>query len=371
MKLLPKNLSFIPGALGIMSVSSSQFASAQVPQKPNIVIIYADDLGYGDASCYGATKLSTPNIDRVAIQGLRFTNAHCTSATSTPSRYSLLTGEYAWRKKGTGVATGDATAIIQPGRATIASIMKNDPWQINNLAINPKYRSKLKELRKAVQDRIPEINDVILMPEYQMSQRIAETKVTPYEFRTDQKNYPLKEIVATANLSGQGERVIKKQLKQLTHSNSNVRYWAAVGLDGQKDAIKPYKSIILASLNDTDPAVQIVVAGIAFKQFQDEQAKNILEKYTSEENGLLILQALQTIQYMRDAGKSFLPVLHQVKERFSKKVKEIDDNYNIVSITAATLHFLNGEALFFTEFEKWMPDSQLKEDKTVRFGNYP
>ncbi len=93
-------------------------------EKPNIIIIYADDLGYGDVSCYGATKISTPNIDRVAKQGLRFTNAHATSATSTPSRYSLITGEYAWRKKGTGVATGDATAIIQPGRTTIATILK-------------------------------------------------------------------------------------------------------------------------------------------------------------------------------------------------------------------------------------------------------
>ncbi len=125
MKLFPKNLSFIPGALGIMSVASSQFTYAQTPQKPNIVIIYADDLGYGDVSSYGAIKISTPNIDRFAKQALRFTNAHSTSSTSTPSRYSLLTGEYAWRRKGTGVATGDATAIIQPGCTTIASIMKN------------------------------------------------------------------------------------------------------------------------------------------------------------------------------------------------------------------------------------------------------
>ena len=113
------------GALGIMSVASSQLAGAQASEKPNIVIIYADDLGYGDVSCYGATKISTPNIDRLAKQGLRFTNAHCTSATSTPSRYSLLTGEYAWRKKGTGVATGDAIAIIKPGRTTLASVMQN------------------------------------------------------------------------------------------------------------------------------------------------------------------------------------------------------------------------------------------------------
>jgi arylsulfatase A-like enzyme len=93
-------------------------------KQPNIVIIYADDLGYGDVSSYGSTTISTPNIDRVAGQGLLFTNAHCTSATSTPSRYSLLTGEYAWRKKGTGVATGDAPALITPGRTTMATVLQ-------------------------------------------------------------------------------------------------------------------------------------------------------------------------------------------------------------------------------------------------------
>jgi arylsulfatase A-like enzyme len=92
---------------------------------PNIVLIYADDLGYGDVSCYGATRVTTPNIDRFAEQGLRFTNAHCTSSTCTPSRYSLLTGEYAWRKTNTGILTGDAPAIITPGRTTIASVLKN------------------------------------------------------------------------------------------------------------------------------------------------------------------------------------------------------------------------------------------------------
>ena len=132
---------FIPGALGLISVATSQATSAQSPEKPNIVIIYADDLGYGDASCYGATKITTPNIDRLAQQGLRFTNAHCTSATSTPSRYSLLTGEYAWRKKGTGVATGDAKAIIQPGRIKL----------LFSRAIIPQNQGIVKELTDLLQ----------------------------------------------------------------------------------------------------------------------------------------------------------------------------------------------------------------------------
>ncbi len=113
----------IQGTLGFVTIALSSTLNAQTTSMPNIIIIYADDLGYGDVGCYGATRLSTPNIDRLARQGLRFTNAHCTSATSTPSRYSLLTGEYAWRRKGTGVLPGDASAIIQSGRITLASVM--------------------------------------------------------------------------------------------------------------------------------------------------------------------------------------------------------------------------------------------------------
>ena len=109
----------------LLSAAALSLPGCKSNDKPNIIIIYADDLGYGDVSCYGSSTISTPNIDRLASQGLRFTNAHCTSASSTPSRYSLLTGEYAWRRQGTGIATGDASAIIKPGRITIATLLKN------------------------------------------------------------------------------------------------------------------------------------------------------------------------------------------------------------------------------------------------------
>ena len=94
------------------------------PTRPNIVLIYADDLGYGDLSCYGARALRTPNMDRLAKAGLRFTDGHAPAATCTPSRYALLSGEYAWRKEGTGILPGDAALIIEPGRLTLASMLR-------------------------------------------------------------------------------------------------------------------------------------------------------------------------------------------------------------------------------------------------------
>jgi arylsulfatase A-like enzyme len=104
--------------------SSVPAAEANLTRLPNIVYIYGDDIGYGDFSCYGAKSVQTPSVDRLAKEGLRFTTAYCSSATCTPSRYSLLTGEYAFRQKGTGVLPGDAALIIKPGRATLPSILK-------------------------------------------------------------------------------------------------------------------------------------------------------------------------------------------------------------------------------------------------------
>ena len=84
-----------------------------------IVLIYGDDLGYGDLGCQGAVRVKTPHMDRLAREGLKHTSAYCTSATCTPSRYGLLTGEYPWRRKGTTVLPGDANLVIEPGRTTL------------------------------------------------------------------------------------------------------------------------------------------------------------------------------------------------------------------------------------------------------------
>lgn len=97
----------------------------QDPEKPNVIVILADDLGYGDLKCYGAKNVETPNVDRLASEGIRFTNAHATAATSTPSRYSLLTGEYAWRRPDTDIAAGDAKMIIRPEQFTMADMFKS------------------------------------------------------------------------------------------------------------------------------------------------------------------------------------------------------------------------------------------------------
>jgi len=98
-------------------------------QNPNIIFVMADDMGYGDLSCYGAAKISTPNMDKVANEGMLFTDAHSSSAVCTPSRYSVLTGRYCWRTwRKSGVGGGFSLPLIDPARTTVASLLKKNGY---------------------------------------------------------------------------------------------------------------------------------------------------------------------------------------------------------------------------------------------------
>lgn len=93
-------------------------------QRPNVVLIVADDLGYGDVSAYGQGNIPTPNIDRLANGGVCFTDGHACSATSTPSRYALFTGMYPWKKEGTHILPGDAPLLIPTTQFTMPRMFK-------------------------------------------------------------------------------------------------------------------------------------------------------------------------------------------------------------------------------------------------------
>ena len=103
--------------------------SAMAARKPNVIVIMADDLGYGDLGCYGATRVKTPHIDQLAAEGVRFTSGYCSASTCTPTRYSFLTGNYAFRRPGTGIAAPNNPAIIKAGTPTVASLLKSGGYK--------------------------------------------------------------------------------------------------------------------------------------------------------------------------------------------------------------------------------------------------
>jgi len=111
-------------AITIGCSSPKQIMEGKPSDQPNIVFIYMDDLGYGDLSAYGASEISTPNIDRIANGGIRFTNGYATSSTCTPSRYAILTGVYPWRNKDAKILPGTAPLLISTSQMTVPKMLK-------------------------------------------------------------------------------------------------------------------------------------------------------------------------------------------------------------------------------------------------------
>lgn len=109
--------------------SNQQKEKSTVNDQPNVVIIYLDDLGYGDVGIYGAKGLETPNIDALAEGGVQFTNGYATSATCTPSRYGLLTGVYPWRNKDAKILPGTAPLLIGTEQMTVPKMLKEKGYQ--------------------------------------------------------------------------------------------------------------------------------------------------------------------------------------------------------------------------------------------------
>jgi arylsulfatase A-like enzyme len=126
------------------------------PAAPNIIVILADDIGWGDASCYGATKISTPNIDRLAREGRRFDNGYSSAAVCTPTRYSLITGEYGWRGSSIGVnrgvANGASPLLIPTDRPTAPGLLQQagyrtaiiGKWHLGFGLEKPDYNKELR-----------------------------------------------------------------------------------------------------------------------------------------------------------------------------------------------------------------------------------
>lgn len=110
-----------PASLMVTSCAESGNTEAR---RPNVIVILADDMGYGDVSAYGASSLSTPNIDRLANEGVSFLNGYATSATSTPSRYALFTGSYPWKNPNAKILPGDAPLLISPDQFTMPKMLQ-------------------------------------------------------------------------------------------------------------------------------------------------------------------------------------------------------------------------------------------------------
>lgn len=143
---------FLISLLAMICIGAADRSAAAPVARPNIVFILSDDIGYGDLGCYGAQRVKTPNLDRIAREGVRFTDAHAPASVCTPTRFAFLTGKYAWRQPGTGIAPGNATLLIPTSTPTVASVLKKvgyntglvGKWHLGLGTSEPDFNAELK-----------------------------------------------------------------------------------------------------------------------------------------------------------------------------------------------------------------------------------
>jgi hypothetical protein len=128
-----KSLSLGMAALSLTGLRTgiAQASKSKIPNKPNIIFILADDMGYGDVACYNnRSQIPTPNMNRLAEEGIKFTDAHTPSAVCTPTRYGFLTGRYCWRSSlKRGVLGGYSQPLIEKDRMTVATLLKDQGYE--------------------------------------------------------------------------------------------------------------------------------------------------------------------------------------------------------------------------------------------------
>lgn len=242
--------------------------------------------------------------------------------------------------------------LVEPRPIEYLYDLHEDKWEVDNLAFKPEFENKLKEMREVLFNDIINIKDILFLPEYEIAEISKNT--TAYEYR-DEDEFYINNIVETAYLVGQGKDVIEEQIKLLNDDNKFVRYWAAIGLHAQGEEITKHKKDILNALDDKYPCVKIEMAGLAYKYFNSQEAKTILELYARNENYHLSLQALQTIEYLEEKAADFEQVLRDILANFkSLEAKEKKQFYNHICCIELTFHNLYGEPIYYDHMKKYL-----------------
>ena len=201
--------------------------------------------------------------------------------------------------------------------------IKDDLWEINNLANDPAHKERLQKMRQQLESEIISKRDVMLLPEYEIA-KISENG-TAYEFRLDDKNYPIKEVLAAASLSGfRSSEVTQKQVALLNDPNRFVRYWAALGLMSQsKQDLAPYQTEIAAAMNDTYPPAGSTAAVVVWNNFETPAAEQKVKEYLQFENWQINLRMLNYLFYINNR-EPFVAAIAELRERSNRGVAKAE-----------------------------------------------
>lgn len=204
--------------------------------------------------------------------------------------------------------------LFTPRSAEYLFDTAHDPWEMNNLAEDEHHRERVQTMRHAMGSRILRGRDVLFLPEYELALH-ADCGKPPYQFRTDQQQYPLDAILQAAELSGRrGADVANQQVSLLTDTNGVVRYWAALGLLCQSDeTLIGFSDQLARALDDPYPPVRITAAAICWSAFLHPGSIAVLTHYAEGENQHLALLSLNYMLYLPPSEQFLLTVsaIHQ------------------------------------------------------------
>ncbi|WP_206081863.1 sulfatase [Maribellus sediminis] len=231
-------------------------------------------------------------------------------------------------------------SYFEPRPAEYLFDIKNDLWETNNLANNPAYSEVLQRMRNQLDNELEKARDVLFLPEYEIG--LISEKQTPYEFRKNDASYPFDRIYQAAKLSGkQGADITKTQVELLKNKNKVVRYWAIMGLRSQPvEFLEAYKTKVEQSIGDEYPPASVAAAAIAFRNWQNKNAEQVLMEACKSENLDISLLAINFLMYTENK-QPFVDTIWEV-------YKMPDRDYNV---KAACMDFLGSLNLVPNNYE--------------------
>ncbi|MFI3262654.1 MAG: sulfatase-like hydrolase/transferase [Rikenellaceae bacterium] len=211
------------------------------------------------------------------------------------------------------------TEILEPRDIEYLYDLKEDRWETINLAKSQEYKHIISKMRKALTKYLIDNRDAHFMSEYTFNN--YHLKESIYDLRMDNNFYPFKEILKTATLCGNGEKVIEKQIKQLTNKNDFVSYWAAIGLFTQRDNLKGHTKQIIEVLPQLKFSPSLVWASAAVLNIEESStARECFEQVLASEDDKVAITAINALLEMNnEQAKSFMQYLEAIKEKGLKR----------------------------------------------------
>jgi hypothetical protein len=218
----------------------------------------------------------------------------------------------------------------------------NDPWELHNLAGDLKSATKLKELRKATYERAIWNKDIMFLPEYEINK--ISTSCTAYEFRNS-AGFQIRPVIDAAYEATDPATSPDRLFELLKDKNQFIRYWAALGIHNNLTGEKMDRVNLSAAMKDLYPPVVIESAGIAWDNFKDPGAKELIKKYVMDKNPYLSLHALQIIQYMDQAPEDILTVVELLSDNLKNPTDVNKIEYTISNCCDVILYRFKGKPL--------------------------